>query len=201
MFCPSHLPAVFCTLALNWPLRVLLFLLTSWRFLGYEFTAMSSVSKTTLTILQNTHTTLCCTSTESTGSCSSGELANIHPALWPAPPHRAVVVWGLQLAFLSRPVEIGLMKCWTLSECRLNVGCGIHLQLIAAEADHHTSEHTFVSFRHPLTAAYLLFLHPPSTNTDSHSLSLWNSSFPTHLFDLHACALSIHGEAPFTRQS
>ncbi|KAK9542676.1 hypothetical protein VZT92_000517 [Zoarces viviparus] len=78
-------------------------------------------------------------------------------------PHRAVVVSDLSLDFLSRPVEMGLMKRSTLSESCLNIGCGIHLQLVPAEADHHTSTYTFVLCIPPLAFPYTacqLFLHP-----------------------------------------
>ena len=43
------------------------------------------------------------------------------------------------------------MKLLTLSESCLNVGYGIHPQLAAAEADHHTSAYTFVPSIHPLS--------------------------------------------------
>lgn len=109
-------------------------------------------------------------------------------------PHRARVVCSLSLAFLSRPVEIGLMKHATLSEICLNTDCGIHLQLVPAEADHRCLAHTFLSsVPPPCSTACLLLLRPPSSTTNLHLLSMWNSPAPPHprLFFAHACALSV----------
>lgn len=90
-----------------------------------------------------------------------------------------------------------------LSESCQNDSYSIHLQLLMQ---------TITPLHAPLflpptpslpfpSTAYIPSLHPLSSHTNLHSLSLWNSSSPTRLFCTHACAVSFHGEAPFTRQS
>lgn len=77
-------------------------------------------------------------------------------------PSQGSAVCGLTLAFLSRLVEMGLMKCSLLSDSCLNIHCGIHLQLVPAEADHHTSVYTLVSYRPPFPFPSIAWLPPPS---------------------------------------
>lgn len=104
-------------------------------------------------------------------------------------PHRAVVVSVLSLAFLSRQLEIGLMKHATLSEICVNTGCGFHLQPVPAEADH-----TFLSSVPPPRSACLLLVHSPSSTTNLHLLSLWNSAPPP----IHVCSAPTHALSPYT---
>lgn len=54
---------------------------------------------------------------------------------------RTSILWGLRLEFLSEPLEIGLIKCLTLSEYWLQHPSSTH----SVEADHHTSTYTYVS--------------------------------------------------------
>lgn len=115
----------------------------------------------------------------------------------------------LWAAFLSRPVEIGLMKRWTLSD-----HCQQHsFLLVPPEVDHHTSADTFFFSSVlppflPLTniihyifcvTACLLFLHSPfSTLTYTHCHS---GILPPNIsFCSYASAPSFHGKAPFMRQ-
>lgn len=156
-FSQFDLSALFCTLAFCWPPPVSLFLFASWHFLGYEFSQCGA---------QCGHRKMSCTSenhTEHFKKQSVDTRSSVHYQHWinrllllwgagerrssprTSSPHRAAVVCGLSMAFLSRPVEIGLMKCSTLSESCLNIGCGIHLQLVPTEADHRTSAYTFDS--------------------------------------------------------
>lgn len=164
---------MFCSLAFYWPPPDSLFLFTSWHFLGYEFSQYG---------VQCGHREMSCASENHTDHfkervCGYIQLSTL-PTLNKQSPAPLGSCWiqiqpsdqlpsqgsgclcGLILAFLSRPVEIGLMKCSTLSESCLNIGCGIHLQLIPTEADHHTSAYTFLFPSHPL-ALFPLHCLPP----------------------------------------
>lgn len=110
--------------------------------------------------------------------------------------HRAAVVWGLRPVFLSRPVEIGLMKFLTLSECRL-------WHPSSSRSSWSRPSHLWLN---------LCLLHPspslcfPST----HCLHLQTLKTALHcksglllpcFFRFRVCSTSLHGGAPFMRQS
>lgn len=115
---------------------------------------------------------------------------------------RTSILWGLRLEFLSEPLEIGLIKCLTLSEYWLQHPSSTHSRWSRPS---HLYIHLCFLCPKPSppfsSIACLPFLHPPISYTKLHSLSLWNSSSPTHLAFPRACALSFQGGASFTRQS
>jgi len=152
----TSFPFLLCCVyaGLLWAPPVSLFVFTFWHFLGYEFHPCGAMS---MCICKPN-----CLSENAHRSVHHQHRINRLLRLWGAggrrsssptrSPHRAVVVSGLSLAFLSRPVEMGLMmKCSTPSVSCLN----IHLQL---EADHHTSTYTSVPYIPPLAFP----LHPLS---------------------------------------